>query len=110
MVVRRRGVTDEKTMIRALGAALWNFLHATNSGGLFEQRIAPLLDGCALARNRDRSVIGSMNDLAFLAVNYLEIGDLDFAEVHRRLNSAPMGALQMDSPSKVFTAMSRESS
>lgn len=109
MVVRRRGVTDEKTMIRALGAALGNLLHATNQGGLFEQRIAPLLDGCTLARNRDRSVVGSMNDLAYQSVGYLETGELDFVEVHSRLNSAPMGALQMDSPSEVFFAMASES-
>jgi hypothetical protein len=67
--------------------------------------MAPRFDACACARNRNRSMVGSMNDLAFQAAAYLETMDLDFVEVHRRLNSAPMGALQMDSPSQVFTAM-----
>jgi hypothetical protein len=105
MVVRRRGVIDQKTMLQVLGTSLWHYLNATGHGDFFAKRVAPRFDACACARNRDRSIIGSMNDLAYMATAYLEPMDLDIVEVHRRLNSAPMGALHMDSPSKVFTAM-----
>jgi len=105
VVVRRRGVIDQKTMLQSLGTSLSRYLHATGHGDFFAKRVAPRLDECTCARNRDRSIIGSMNDLAYLATGYLEPMDLDFVEVHRRLNSAPMGALHMDSPSRVFAAM-----
>jgi hypothetical protein len=105
IVVRRRGVIDQQTMLHVLGTSLWHYLSATGHGDFFAQRVAPQLHACTCARNRDRSIIGSMNDLAYLATAYLEPIELDFVEVHRRLNSAPMGALHMNTPFKVFTAM-----
>lgn len=110
VIALRRGVVNRQTVVEALHRSLWQVLHAIGHSALLEQKLEPLFDGTTgrvFARNQNRSVVGSINDLAFLAEEYLHSGELDLVEVHRHLNSAPMGALDMDSPTEVFLGVAR---
>lgn len=73
--------------------------------GVSPDVIEPVLDEyreVALAHTTDRSVLGSLNDLARMAAALIQeaggLGDCDLAAVNRRLNRTPMGRLQMASP------------
>jgi hypothetical protein len=104
VIAPRRGVVNGQGVFEALHRALEQFLHAAGHPALWEQKLEPLFVAppMVFATNRNRSLVGSINDLEFMAKAYLESPELDFVEVQRRLNSAPMGALNMDSPAEVF--------
>jgi hypothetical protein len=104
-VTRKKGVTNAKTLFGAFQTVLEDYLRATERGGIFKQMIAPAIGECSFARCRDRSIVGSMNDLVFQARWLIEPADLHPFDVFDHLNSAPMGALGMDNPGIVFAFM-----
>lgn len=104
-VTRKKGITSAQTLFDAFAIVLEDYLRATGRSGIFCQMIAPAMGGCAFARLRDRSVLGSMNDLVYHAQWHIEPADLHPFEIFDRLNSMPMGALQMERPERVFAFM-----
>ena len=104
-ITRKKGVTNAKTLFDAFATVLEDYLRATERGGIFGQMIAPAIGECAFTRCRDRSVIGSMNDLVFQSTCLIELADRHPFKLFDDLNSTPMGALEMDNPGKVFAFM-----
>ncbi len=60
-----------------------------------------LLSSNQYARATDRSILGSMNDQAFLAHGRLSDGSFSLSEVNLRLSETPCGPLKYDSPGRL---------
>lgn len=93
VVTTAKGVTSEDTLIRAALAALRDYLVASGRGFAFERLIAPQAGEVRFARIPDRRVLGTMNELIFLATGDLIEGGCSAAETSDRLNRVPLSAL-----------------
>lgn len=93
-VLSGKGITDEKSLVERTSDGIREFLEADGHRGVYERSIAPLLDSVRFAKALNRSVIGSMNDLAKMASFYLEEGDLSLIEISSRLKDTPMTGLK----------------
>ncbi|MEE9270158.1 MAG: hypothetical protein V3V49_07845 [Candidatus Krumholzibacteria bacterium] len=72
------------------------------------RRLAADSEPVAYAKTNNRSVLGSMNELAFLATAYIEDGggleSCDLLSMNYRLNRTPMSALQYRYPIEALKA------
>ena len=93
-VLPGKGITDEKSLVERTSNGIREFLEADGHRGVYEQSIAPLLGSVRFAKALNRSVIGSMNDLAKMASFYLEEGDLSLIDISSRLKDTPMTGLK----------------
>lgn len=73
--------------------------------GFAQDQIEAMLDACRtvlFTRSDNRSVLGSMNDLRFQIEVYVAgdggLANVDLADLHRRLNRIPMGAIDYRPP------------
>lgn len=101
-VLPGKGITDEKSLVERTSNGIREFLEADGHRGVHEQSIAPLLGSVRFAKALNRSVIGSMNDLAKMASFYLEEGDLSLIEISSRLKDTPMTGLKHASSTHRF--------
>ncbi len=93
-VLPGKGITDEKCLVERTSNGIREFLEADGHRGVYERSITPLLGSVRFAKALNRSVIGSMNDLAKMASFYLEEGDLSLIEIGSRLKDTPMTGLK----------------
>jgi hypothetical protein len=93
-VLPGKGITDEKSLVERTSDGIREFLEADGHRGVYERSVAPLLGSVRFAKALNRSVTGSMNDLAKMASFYLEEGDLSFIEISSRLKDTPMTGLK----------------
>ena len=101
-VMPAQGIADEgEFTVRALGS-IRDFLRQDGQEAVYERLIAPVIDTVRFARALNRSVTGSMNDMARLAVYLLADGDGSPSEIGSRLNDTPMSALKHDGSSHGF--------
>ena len=107
VVMLATGVTDgEKLMMRMLGG-----LQTCLKGGAleqqFQQQILPAGPALQWAPIPDRSVLGSINELVFLAKCFLEARGDGPEELSRRLAHTPMMAMGGKSPEWIFPTLGR---
>ncbi len=93
-VLSGKGITDDKSLVERTSNGIREFLEADGHRGVYERSIAPLLGSVRFAKALNRSIIGSMNDLAKMASFYLEEGDLSHIEISSRLKDTPMTGLK----------------
>ena len=93
-VLPGKGITDEKSLVEGTSNGIREFLEADGHQGVYERSIAPLLGSVRFAKALNRSVVGSMNDLAKMASFYLEQGDFSLIEISSRLKDTPMTGLK----------------
>jgi hypothetical protein len=93
-VIYGKGITTDGHLVgRALGG-IREVMEAGGRGAAYERLIAPAGATVRLAKALNRSVTGSMNDLAKHAAYWLAAGDVSPPEVGSRLNAIPMSALK----------------
>lgn len=93
-VLPGKGITDEKSLVERTSDGIREFLEADGHRGVYERSIAPLLGSVQFAKALNRSVTGSMNDLAKMASFYLVEGDLSLIEISFRLKDTPIPGLK----------------
>jgi hypothetical protein len=107
VVMLATGVTDgEKLMMRMVGG-LQTCLRGGALEQQFQQQILPAGPALQWAPIPDRSVLGSINELVFLAKCFLEARDDGPEQLSRRLAHTPMMALGGKSPERVFPTLGR---
>ena len=112
VVTHGTGITSEDSFLQRALSAMREVLG--DSGRIFawEQHIAPATSSVQFAKYTDRRVMGSMNDLIYLAKNYLIDRDLSPIELSAKLNKTPMSYLwkrgSASSPDRAFDQMIRD--
>lgn len=89
-----KGITDEMSLVERTSNSIREFMEADGHRGIYERSVAPLLGSVQFAKALNRSVVGSMNDLAKMASFYLEAGDLSLVEISSRLKDTPITGLK----------------
>ncbi len=99
-----RGITDGATYGRAFKEALEQQLLSDNLGGVYHCRIAPCLENLVFVKTADRSVLGSMNDMAQILTRLLEWRDpeIGLQRLGDYVNEVPFKAIQYRNPRKTF--------
>jgi len=98
------GVTDGESLARRLGGMVLQVITANGfstqarafKAALTEYQWAPI---------PDRSVLGSINELIYLADPLFDDPHLTPGSLAERVSNAPMSAIGMNSPKKVFARM-----
>jgi hypothetical protein len=109
-VLPGKGVTDEKTFVERALSSLREFMDADGQEGIYERLIVPVRGSVRFAKALNRSVTGSMNDMAKHAAFWLAAGDVSPIEIGSRLKGIPMSALKHEGsthgfPRDAFKAM-----
>jgi hypothetical protein len=102
LVMLGKGVTNESQFIERALSSIREFMEADRQGEACERIIAPASATVRFARALNRSVTGSMNDMAKHAAYWLAEGDVSPFEIGTRLNKIPMSALKRDGPTYGF--------
>jgi hypothetical protein len=101
--VRRSQLAD---LGRVFANHLLESLRVEGLETLLRERIGDGSKHVVLARTNNRSVVGSMNDLRFMAEVDVEtsggLGEFDVGRVSYRLNRTPMSALNYELPLRAF--------
>ncbi len=100
-----RGITDEKSLIPPMLAAIREQMDADGLLFLFERLIAPAAKQVIFSKTLNSSVTGSMNDLVLHAQYSLTDGGRPPFYASRLLVRTPMGALRYAFPVEVFANM-----
>jgi hypothetical protein len=109
-VMPGKGITNESTLIEGALSSIREFMDADGQRDVYERFVAPVSGSVQFAKALNRSVTGSMNDMAKHAAYYLAEGDVAPSEIGTRLNEIPMSALKHDRsthgfPRDVFKVM-----
>ena len=107
-VTPQRGVTNAKSLRTTSGTAIHQNLDRTEHGQHHVSAILSTMADCQFSRCHDRAVLGSINDLAWMAESHLACGD-SAKTVMILVNQAPMSQLDMDNPVHRFTALTSDS-
>jgi len=102
-----RGVNDDHTLIERLVVTLRLNLTEADLEYQLLQRIVPELATVQWAPIPDRSILGSINEMIFMATFELAEGGKAPVELSRWLARSPMSALGMNSPDRVFPRLER---
>ena len=102
MVMFGRGMTDDCRFSDRITSYMGKFLRADDHEFIFERWIIPWLDRVSFSKALNRSVIGSMNELVFLAKLHLIEGLLSPFDVSHRLNEVPLSCLEHVTPRASF--------
>ncbi len=107
VVMMASGVTDGPKLAARLMGGLQTCLRGGELEIQFQRRIVVEGPFIQWAPIPGRSILGSMNDLILMAKYHLEYRDMSPAELSRKLAKAPMSALGMNSPDRVFPTLGR---
>lgn len=105
VVAPARGVTDEATMIERLRDTLKLNLVGEDLEFQFVSKIAPELGDVQWAPIPGRSILGSINEMIFMAKDSLLHREASPVELSRWLAESPMSALGWKSPDQVFPSL-----
>jgi hypothetical protein len=97
-VTRGVGVTSEDAFVRRAAAAIRETLGRAGHESAWIRQIEPALMAVRFASFNDRGVMGSMNELIFLAKVHLIEDGLGGAGVSERINETPMSRLWKRGP------------
>lgn len=110
VVLPGRGITDGATYLQALWPALEWQLALDGMTALYERHIAPHRDGVVFVKTADRSVLGSMTDMARVVAVRLERVDphLTPLQLGADLNGIPFKSIGYRYPRKVFAQLNTD--
>lgn len=104
-VMFARGITTDGRLIDRALSGIREFMAADNLAFIYQRLIAPTTGLVRFAKALDRSVTGSMNDLALNATVWLTEGGLSPFDVGFKLNAIPFSKLRYARPRAAFTSM-----
>jgi hypothetical protein len=93
MVIHGKGVTNDRQFIERALTSIREFTEVDGQGAAYERFIAPASATGRFAKALNRSVTGSMNDIAKYAAFWLAAGDVSPFEIDSRLKDISMSAL-----------------
>lgn len=99
-----RGVTDGESLARRVGGMVPTVLQAnrlTQQAGIFTAALTDF----QWAPIPDRSVLGSISEMIYLADPWFDDAGLTPAVLSKKLGNAPMSALGMNSPARAFASL-----
>jgi hypothetical protein len=97
-----KGITNGSQFIERALSSIREFMEADGQKAAYERYIAPASESVRFAKALNRSVPGSMNDMARHAAYWLAAGDVLPSEIGPRLNGIPMSALKQDGSTHGF--------
>jgi hypothetical protein len=105
-----KGITTARDFIDHALCGIRDLMETAGCGFIYEKHIAPACDTACFAKALDRSVTGSMNDMAKHAAFYLAERNVPPSEIGPSLSEVPMSALKSNGstygfPRDVFKAM-----
>lgn len=102
-----RGIKDDVTYGRAFKEALEQQLVSDNLGGVFQDLIAPCMENLVFVKTADRSVLGSMNDMAQILTRLLERKDpeIGLLRLGAYVNEVPFKVIHYRNPRKTFAEL-----
>jgi phosphoribosyl-ATP pyrophosphohydrolase len=113
VVTHGAGLTSEAAFIRRALEAIREKLRESGREFAWERQIEPAVMSVRFARLADRRVMGSMNDLIYMAKVYMEDRDMSPRELSARLNETPLSLLwkrgPAGSPERAFDQMGLDS-
>ncbi len=113
VVTHGAGYTSEDAFIRRAVEAIRETLRDSGRDFAWERHIAPATMAVRFARLTDRRVMGSMNDLIYMARVHLEGRDISPMELSARMNETPLSLLwkrgTAGSPDRAFDEMTQRS-
>ncbi len=105
------GINSEEAFIRRSVSAIREVLCDSGREFAWERQIAPAVAAVQFSRLSDRAVMGSMNDLIYMAKVHLIEGRLSPMEVSAMINTAPLSVLwkrgRASNPDRAFDEMTR---
>jgi len=101
-VLPGKGITSGSALVERALNGIRGFLQQGGQDAVYDRLIAPASATVRYAKALNRSVTGSMNDMARHATYLLADGDALPSEVGSRLNEIPMSALKHDGSSHGF--------
>ncbi|MSU64786.1 MAG: hypothetical protein EXS38_01495 [Opitutus sp.] len=111
-VTHGAGITSEESFIRRALDAMRGVLHDSGRAFAWEQHIAPAIASVQFAKLTDRRVMGSMNDLIYMARNYLIDRAISPVDLSAQINKTPMSYLWKRGPAiapdRAFDQMIRD--
>lgn len=93
-----RGITDDDLYLRTLFPLLREHLEADDLAYIYDRNIAPNLGSVDLSKTRDRSVLGSMNDMAKACKYMITHRDADPWQLTDQINTTPFKAIGFKLP------------
>lgn len=93
VVMSAKGMNDENEFIRSSLSSIREYLRDSGREFALERFVGPAAGEVQFARLSDRAVLGSINELVFLAKCELIEGGLSSFETSHRLNEVPMSVL-----------------
>ncbi len=101
-VLYGKGITNDSEFIGRALSSIREVMQADGLGTIYQRFIVPGTGVVRFAKALDRSVTGSMNDLAKIAISQLADGDMAPFDVGFVLNRVPMTAIAADGESHGF--------
>jgi hypothetical protein len=95
-VMYGKGITNDSDFIQRASNSIRELMEDDGQGAAYERFIAPACATVRLAKALNRSVTGSMSDMAKHAACWLAGGDVAPSEIGTRLKEIPMSALKHD--------------
>jgi hypothetical protein len=102
VVMPGKGVTNDSQFIERTLSSIREFMEADGQDAADERIMAPASTTVRFAKALNRSVTGSMNDMAKHAAYWLAAGDVSPLEIGSRLKEIPMSALKHDGSTHGF--------
>jgi len=103
-----KGVTDSHVFLGDFLRMLREVTKDLGMAAIHERFIAPTTGSILFSKALNRSITGSMNDLAQNAAFHLADRDVSPFDVSLRLNQIPMGALNMENPLERFATFANQ--
>jgi hypothetical protein len=91
-----KAITNDSDFIQRALSSIREFMEDDGQGDAYERFVAPASASVRFAKALNRSVTGSMNDMAKHAAYWLPAGDVAPSEIGSRLKEIPMSALKHD--------------
>jgi hypothetical protein len=109
VVMAARGITSEDAFIRSAGEAIRDYLVQSGRSSAFDRFMAAETTEARFSRIPDRRVLGTINELVFLAADYLAAENVSLFKISEYLNTVPLSALwnrgDTSSPGPTFDRM-----
>lgn len=101
-----KGITHDSIFIKRALGVIGELLRDEGYGFIHERLVAPSTGVVRFSKALNKSVTGSMNDLAHHAAYDLADGEIAPCDCARRLNGIPMGQLKYQLPRVAFGQLS----
>jgi hypothetical protein len=99
-VLYGKGVSNNNVFIERVLSSLREFMEDDGQSFIYQKFVAPASDTVSFAKDLNRSVIGSMNDLIGHTLAWLEYGDIAPHELGFRLNDILLSAIAISKSDK----------